>query len=59
MTSKLYKELGYSTVMGACLSYGYVHYYKRLYLKKIDEHYEKLKYRFATNPILSTMKEDQ
>lgn len=59
MTSKLYKELGYSVAMGAGLSYIYVWRQKRKYLEFVDEIYEKLKYKFATNPILSTMKEDE
>jgi hypothetical protein len=57
--SKLYKELGYSLVMGAGLSYLYVWRQKRYYLSFVDEIYDKLKYKFATNPILSTMKEDE
>ena len=59
MTSKLYKELGYSIMMGAGVSYTYVHYYKKQYLKYVDELYDKMKYRFASNPLLSTMKEDE
>lgn len=59
MTSKLYKELGYSVVMAGALSYVYVHQQKKKYLAKVDEIYEQLKYKFATNPILSTMKEDE
>lgn len=59
MSSKLYKELGLSVLMGAGLSYTYVYYYKRIYLNHVDEIYEKVKARFASNPILSTMREDE
>ena len=59
MTSKLYKELAYSGAIGAVISYQYVLYYKRIYLALVEEHYEKLKTRFASNPILSTIKEDE
>ncbi len=59
LTSKLYKELLYSTLMGAGVSYSYVHQQKRHYHQFVDEIYEKLKDKFATNPILSTMKEDE
>ena len=59
MTSKLYKELAYSGMMGAVISYQYVLFYKRIYLASIEEHYDKLKSRFASNPILSTIKEDE
>jgi len=58
MTSKLYKELGYSIIMGGMLSYTYVYYFKRQYLNKVDEIYDKLKLKFATNPAFSTIKED-
>ena len=46
-------------IMGGGVSYLYVHYYKRIYLDLIDETYDKLKVRFASNPILSTMREDE
>ena len=59
LTSKLYKELGYSLVLGGACSYSFVHYYKRIYLKHVDDVYEKLRDKFATNPVLSTIKEDQ
>ena len=59
LTSKLYKELGYSLGMGALLSYGYVWKQKRVYLDFVDETYEKLKYHFASNPTASTMREDE
>lgn len=59
LTSKLYKELGYSVMMGAGLSYLYVWKQKRHYLEFVDQTYDKLKNKFATNPILSTMKEDE
>ena len=45
--------------MGAAVSYSYVHMQKRYYHQFVDEIYEKLKNKFATNPILSTMKEDE
>lgn len=59
LTSKLYKELGYSVGLGAAVSYLYVWQQKRKYLSFVDEVYEKLKFKFATNPILSTIKEDE
>lgn len=59
LTSKLYKELAYSMLMGAGLSYTYVWKQKQKYHEYIDEIYDKLKGKFATNPILSTMKEDE
>lgn len=59
MTSKLYKELGYSILLGAACSYTYVYYYKRIYLNLVDEFYFKLKDKFDSNPILSTIKEDE
>lgn len=55
LTSKLYKEALYSTLMGAGISYGYVHYQKKKYLRYVDEIYDRMKNRFATNPILSTI----
>jgi hypothetical protein len=36
LTSKLYKELGYSVVMGAGVSYLYVWKQKRKYLEFVD-----------------------
>ena len=45
--------------MGAGLSYLYVWQQKRKYLSFVDEVYDKLKFKFATNPILSTIKEDE
>jgi hypothetical protein len=57
--SKMYRELLKSTLISAGLSYSYVHYYKRIYLENMNEVYEKLKDKFASNPILSTIKEDQ
>ncbi len=59
LTSKLYKELLYSMLMGAGISYGYVYQQKRIYNQKVEEIYDRLKGKFATNPILSTMKEDE
>jgi len=59
MSSKLYKEIGYSLGLGAAIGYSYVHWLKMKYLVAVDETYDKLKHKFATNPILSTMKEDQ
>jgi hypothetical protein len=59
LTSKLYKELVYSLLMGAGISYLYVWKQKRAYLGYVDEIYDRLKSKFATNPILSTMKEDE
>ena len=59
MTSKLYKELGYSILMGAGVSYTYIHYYKRIYLRHVDELYDELKHRFANNPMLASMREDE
>jgi hypothetical protein len=55
--SKLYKELAYSMFMGAGISSLYVAQQRRKYHEYIDEIYDKLKSKFATNPILSTMKE--
>jgi hypothetical protein len=59
LTSKLYKELGYSLIMGAGLSYTYVHQQKLKYHALIDDIYDKVKLKFASNPILSTMREDE
>ena len=59
LTSKLYKELGYSLIMGASLSYTYVHQQKLKYHALIDDIYDKVKLKFASNPILSTMREDE
>ncbi len=59
LTSKLYKELVYSMLMGAGISYIYVHKQKQKYHAFVDEIYDKLKNKFATNPILSTIKEDE
>lgn len=59
MTSKLYKELGYSIILGGAFSYSYVYYYKRIYLNQVDEYYFQLRDKFATNPILATIKEDE
>ncbi len=46
-------------LMGAGLSYVYVHQQKQVYHRLVDEIYEKMKNKFATNPVLSTMKEDE
>ena len=59
LSSKLYKELGYSMMIGLGISYGYVWWQKRAYLEYVDALYDKLKGRFATNPVMSTMKEDE
>lgn len=59
MTSKLYKELGYSLLIGGAISYQYVLYHKRIYIASVEEHYDNLKDRFASNPMLSTIREDQ
>jgi hypothetical protein len=58
LTSKLYKEAGYSVLMGAGVSYTYVHYYKLKYLECVDSTYDKLKKHFAENPILNVIKDD-
>ncbi len=59
LTSKLYKEACYSLIMGAGCSYIYVHQQMKKYHNFVDEIYDKLKFKFATNPILSTMREDE
>lgn len=59
MSSKLYKETLWSLILGASVGYGYVHWQKLKYHNAVDETYEMLKNKFATNPILSTIKEDQ
>ena len=59
LTSKLYKELGYSALMGAGISYLYVHQQKLKYHALVDDIYDKVKLKFASNPILSTMREDE
>ena len=58
MTSKLYFEALQSALMGAAIGYTYTYYYKNKYNEAVDETYELLKNKFATNPILATMKED-
>ena len=50
--SKLYKELGYSMVLGGTVGYGYAHYYKLKYLAVVDESYDIVKKRFEKNPEL-------
>ena len=59
MTSKLYKELGYSVLMGAAISYIHVHQQKMKYFAKIDDIYEQVKTKIKENPILSAQKEDE
>lgn len=59
LTSKLYKELGYSIFLGAALTYSYVWYQKRIYLNQVDEVYDKLKNRFNDNPQLAAIKDDE
>lgn len=59
LSSKLYKELGYSMLMGAGLSYLYVWKQKRIYLAQVEDIYERVRNKFASNPMLATMKEDE
>jgi hypothetical protein len=59
MTSKLYKELGLSILLGGGVSYTYVYYYKYLYMQHVDDIYFKLRDKFATNPMLATIREDE
>ena len=56
--SKLYRELFLSATMGAGIGYGYVHWQKLKYYKCVDDTYEMMKNRFASNPTLATMRED-
>jgi hypothetical protein len=58
LNSNLYKELMKSIFLGGATGYGYVHYYKRIYMQEVDKSYQDLKDKFNTNPILSTIKED-
>jgi hypothetical protein len=44
--------------MGTAVGYSYTYYLQRQYHKCVDETYDMLKDKFATNPILSTIKED-
>ena len=48
-----------SILIGGGISYSYVHYYNKKYLECVNETYDQLKNKFATNPILATMKEDE
>jgi len=57
--SRLYKEILYSAVIGAAVGYSYSYYYKLEYLKMVDEVYDIMKHRFASNPEMATMKEDE
>ena len=46
-------------LMGAGLSYLYVWKQKRIYLAQVEDIYERVRNKFASNPMLATMKEDE
>ena len=48
--SKLYKEMGYSILLGTGVSYSYAYYHYLKYLNVVDESYNIVKMRFASNP---------
>ena len=50
MTSKLYKELGYSLFLGFITTYPYPYYYNQKYVDVIEECYEIVQDKFQHNP---------
>ena len=50
--SKLYRELGYSAVLGATFGYSYAYKYKLKYLDVVDESYDVVKQKFTNEPHL-------
>ena len=48
--SKLYKEMGYSIVLGTGVSYSYAYFHYLKYLNVVDESYNIVRMRFAQNP---------
>lgn len=58
MTSKLYKELGYSMAMGGSISIGWAFKKKFLYLHEVNEAYYVMKKRFDAHPEFAETKED-
>ena len=45
--SKLYKEFGYSLLLGTGVSYSYAYYHYLKYLSVVDESYRIVKLKFA------------
>ena len=58
MHHTLYKEIFKSIGISTVASYSYVHYHRVKYHEAVNETYDKLKDRFASNPVLATIRED-
>ncbi len=50
MTSKLYKEFGYSLLFGFATTYPYPYYYNQKYVDVIEECYDIVLDKFQQNP---------
>ena len=59
MHSKLYKEVGYSCLIGAATGYSYIYYNRMKYYGVVNDSYAHLRKVFDKNPELEKLKEDE